>query len=122
MLQGISNLMGMMKNAQQLQAEAAKMQVRLKDVRVSASSPDGQLTAVVSGDQRLISLEIAPDRLAVAGVEPDAAAELEQGIVTTVNQALVLAREAAAREMSNLAEGMGVPGMQEMLARLGQGS
>ncbi|SFH71268.1 YbaB/EbfC family nucleoid-associated protein [Planctomicrobium piriforme] len=117
MFEALSNLAGLMKNAQQIQGRAQDMQQRLGEMRVEAASDDGTVRVVVTGELQLASLNIAPEALS----NPR---QLEEQIVATVNQAMTTAKEAAAQEMASLADGLGMPGMpglQQAMAKFGPG-
>jgi len=47
---------------------------------------------------------------------------LEDLIVTATNQAMDLAKQAAASEMSELAGGLGIPGLDDAIANFSSGS
>ncbi|WP_437205177.1 YbaB/EbfC family nucleoid-associated protein [Planctomicrobium sp. SH664] len=114
MFQGLSNLAGLMKNAQQMQARAQELKQRLGEVQVSASVGGGMVRVEATGDQKITSIHVDPSLL-------DDREMLEDLLLSGVNQALEQAREAAATEMSKLAEGLGIPGIEDALSRFGFG-
>jgi len=97
------NMNAMMKQAQKLQADMAKLQAELEAREFQASAGGGAVTAVVSGKQ-LKSLTIAPD-----AVDPDDVEMLCDLVLAAVNDALNQCEETTAREMQKLTGGM--PGL-----------
>lgn len=92
----------MLRQVQQMQAKMAKVQEELQTATVEAAAGGGAVKAVVTGDQRLVSVTI----------DPDAAGEVEmlQDLVTAaVNEALNKSRDLAAQRMQEVTAGMGLP-------------
>ena len=104
----------MMKQVQQMQAEMAAAQEKLKDEVVEASAGGGMVKARVSGDLRLLEVTIDPD---AAG--PDDVEMLQDMVVAAVNEALRSAQELASSKLGGIAGlggagglgGLGLPGM-----------
>jgi DNA-binding YbaB/EbfC family protein len=96
----------MMKQAQKLQAQMAKLQEDLANMTVEASSGGGAVTAVVSGQQQLVSIKIAPEV-----VDPEDVEMLQDMVLAAVNEAMAKAQEAAAKQMSSLTGGLNIPGL-----------
>ncbi len=99
-------LAGMMKQAQKMQAEMAKLQEEAAKKTVEASSGGGMITAVVNGKQQLISLKIEEDV-----VDPSDVEMLQDLIVAAVNEAMKQSQEMVSSEMSKLTAGMKIPGL-----------
>ena len=97
------NMNAMMKQAQKLQADMAKLQAELEAREFQASAGGGAVTAVVSGKQ-LKSLTISPD-----AVDPDDVEMLCDLVLAAVNDALNQCEETTAREMQKITGGM--PGL-----------
>jgi DNA-binding YbaB/EbfC family protein len=96
------NPMKMMQQMQKVQARIAKVQSQLENERVEASAGGGAITAVVTGQQKLVSIEIDPE---VAGdVEM-----LQDLVVVAVNDAMERSRELAAARMQEVTAGLGLP-------------
>ena len=115
MFKGLANIAEMMKKAAEIKARMAEMKQRLADLRMSGTAGDGAVTVVATGDQRLVSCQIAP---AVAGD----AARLEGLVLEAANQALSRAREEAAKQMVSLIgkpEVPGAPDFPDPMANLG---
>ena len=91
---------------QQMQKRLMKMQEELAEETVEATSGGGVVKAVVTGQQRLVSVEIDPD-----AVDPEDVEMLQDMIVVAVNDALTKAQELAAERLSSLTGGMRIPGL-----------
>ncbi|WP_437192570.1 YbaB/EbfC family nucleoid-associated protein [Planctomicrobium sp. SH527] len=103
-----------MKNLPLLQAKAQEMKSRLTDMRIEATSDCRLVTVVVSGELKVVSLSVSP-HLATETLR------MEILVRETTNVALVQAREAAAKEVAALAEGLGVPGLPQVMSKFGVG-
>ncbi len=95
------NMNAMMKQAQKLQADMAKLQAELEEREYTASAGGGAVTATVQG-KTLKTLSISPD-----AVDPDDVEMLCDLVLAAVNDALSQAEETNAREMGKLTGGMG---------------
>jgi nucleoid-associated protein EbfC len=91
---------------QQMQKRLMKMQEELANETVEATAGGGVVKAVVTGQQRLVSVEIDPD-----AVDPEDVEMLQDMIVVAVNDALTKAQELAAERLSSLTGGMRIPGL-----------
>src|SRR5258708_40250672 len=100
------NMIKMMKQAQDLQAKAAKLQADLAARQYTAEAAGGQIKAVATGEGQLVSLKIDPALL------KDDAEMLEDLIVTAVREAIDKGKADAAKELGKLMPaGMGgLPG------------
>jgi DNA-binding YbaB/EbfC family protein len=105
----------MMKQVQQMQAEMADAQEKLKDEVVEASAGGGMVKVKMSGDLRLLELTVDPE-----AVGPDDIEMLQDMILAAVNEALRSAQELAASKLGGIAGiggaggpggGLGLPGM-----------
>ena len=90
------NMMKMMKQAQELQAKAAKLQADLAQRQYEAEAAGGQIKAVATGEGQLVSLKIDPALL------KDDAEMLEDLIVTAVREAIDKGKADAAKELGKL--------------------
>jgi DNA-binding YbaB/EbfC family protein len=96
----------LLKQAQQMQAEMTQAQEALKDESVEASAGGGMVKVKMSGDLRLLGLEIDPE-----AVDPEEAELLADMVQAAVNEALRSAQELAASKMGGITGGMGAGGM-----------
>jgi DNA-binding YbaB/EbfC family protein len=101
------NMMKMMKQAQELQAKAAKLQADLAARHYEAEAGGGQIKAVANGEGLLVSLKIDP-----ALVKEGEAEMLEDLITMAVREAIEKGKTDAAKELGKLMPaGMGgLPG------------
>ncbi len=90
----------------QMQNRLMKMQEELAEETVEASSGGGVVKAVVTGQQKLVSIQIDP-----AAVDPDDVEMLQDLVVVAVNDALTKAQELAAQRLAGLTGGMKIPGL-----------
>jgi nucleoid-associated protein EbfC len=101
-MMGGGNPMKMLQQVQQMQARMAKVQKELEDETVEASAGGGAVKAVVTGQQKVVSVAIDPD---LAGdVEM-----LQDLVVAALNEALDRSREVAAQKMGAVTAGLGLP-------------
>jgi DNA-binding YbaB/EbfC family protein len=95
-----------MREAQKLQAEMARMQEEAKKKTVEATSGGGMVTVVASGAGEIISIKIEKDV-----VNPDDVEMLQDLTMAAVNEALRRAQEMVNSEMSKLTGGLQLPGL-----------
>ena len=99
---GMGNLAKM---AQQMQADMARAQQELDELRVEGSAGGGVVKAVVSGKLDIVSVTIDPEV-----VDPDDLDDLQDLVVAAVADAQTNAKAAADEKMNKIAGGMGLPG------------
>jgi len=92
----------LLKQAQQMQAEMTQAQEALKEESVEASAGGGMVKVKMSGDLRLLGLEIDPE-----AVDPEETELLADMVQAAVNEALRSAQELAASKMGGITGGMG---------------
>jgi DNA-binding YbaB/EbfC family protein len=92
-----------MQQIQQLQEQMLKAQEELKNEQVTGSAGGGAVTVEVSGDQRILSVELDAD-LVVEGDQE----LLQDLILAAVNQGLEESRKLAESKLGPLA-GKGLP-------------
>ena len=100
------NMNNLMKQAQQMQKRMLDIQEELAARTVEATVGGGMVTAVVNGQQELMSLTISPEV-----VDPDDIEMLEDLIVAAVNEARHQAQELMTQEMTKLTGGVKIPGL-----------
>lgn len=100
------NMGNLMKQAQRMQAEMARVQEELRDEKVEASAGGGMVKVTISGDLQILSVSIDP-----AAVDPDDVAMLEDIIAAATNEALRQAQELAGNKMAAVSGGMNIPGL-----------
>ena len=90
----------------QMQNRLVKIQEELATKTVEATAGGGVVKAVVTGQQKLVSVEID-----ASAVDPEDVEMLQDLIVVAVNDALTKAQELASKELSSLTGGMKIPGL-----------
>ena len=95
-----------MREAQKLQAEMAKLQEEAKKKTVEATAGGGMVTIVANGGGKIISIKIEKEV-----VNPDDVEMLQDLILAAVNEALRRAQEMVNSEMSKLTGGLQLPGL-----------
>jgi hypothetical protein len=100
---GMANLQRM---AMQMQQAVERVKRELAEARVDGSAGGGVVKAVVTGDQRLVSVTIDP-----SAVDPADVDMLQDLIVAAVNDGLRAARELGDAKMAAVTGGLRVPGM-----------
>ena len=98
---GMGNLAKM---AQQMQADMARAQQELDELRVEGTAGGGVVKAVVSGKLDIVSVTIDPEV-----VDPDDLDDLQDLVVAAVADAQTNAKAAAEEKMNKIAGGMGLP-------------
>lgn len=96
----------LMKQAQKMQEQLAVAQQELASRRFEGTAGGGVVTAVVSGAQELLEVEIDP-----SVVDPDDTEMLQDLIVAAVNQAMKAAVDAAGDQLGGLTGGLDLGGL-----------
>lgn len=100
------NLGGMMKQAQALQDQLAKLKDEVASKTVTASAGGGMVEATVNGAQEIISIRIDPEVMKDQDVDM-----LQDLVISATNEALRKSRELMADELKGLTGGMQIPGL-----------
>ena len=100
------NMMKMLKQAQELQGKAQKLQTELAAREYTSESGGGAVKVVANGEGHLISLKISPEAAKSGDAEM-----LEDLIVTAVREAVDKGKKEAQAEMGKLTSGLGLPGL-----------
>ena len=103
---GGMNQAAMMKQAQKMQQEMLRMQEEMENKTYSATSGGGMVTAEVSGKHQLVNLTIKEE-----AVDPDDVDMLQDMIIAAVNEAMRIADNDAANNMSRLTGGLYLGGL-----------
>ena len=101
----MKNLGSMVKQAQKLQAQMAKLQEELAERTVTASSGGGMVQVVANGRPQIVSVVIEKEV-----VDPEDVEMLQDLILAAVNDALGKSQEMVSGEMNKLTGGMKLPG------------
>ena len=96
----------LLKQAQQMQAEMAKVQEELRGETVEASAGGGMVKVTMSGDLQIRAIEISPE-----AIDPEEAELLQDMVTAAVSEALRSAQELASSRLGGVAGGGGLPGL-----------
>ena len=96
------DIQGLMKQAQQMQAEMLEAQEKLKDEVVEASAGGGMVKVKMGGDMTLREIVIDPE-----AIDPEDAEMLQEMVQAAVNEGLRAAQELASSKMGGIAGGGG---------------
>jgi nucleoid-associated protein EbfC len=94
------------RQAQKMQAQIAKVQEEIGNKKVEASTGGGVVTAVVNGKQELLDIKIDREVL-----NPDDVELLQEMIVGAVNQAMKTAGDMMDTEVEKITGGLSIPGL-----------
>ncbi|HEY8502610.1 MAG TPA: YbaB/EbfC family nucleoid-associated protein [Solirubrobacterales bacterium] len=96
------DIQGLMKQAQQMQAEMLEAQEKLKDEVVEASAGGGMVKVKMGGDMTLREIVIDPE-----AIDPEEAEMLQEMVQAAVNEGLRAAQELASSKMGGITGGLG---------------
>jgi hypothetical protein len=102
---GQPNMQQMLKQAQKMQADMARVQEELKDETVEASVGGGAVKVTMTGD-----LTVSAVAIDAAAVDLEDITMLEDLVAAAVNEALRQAQDLANRKMQAVTGGLGLPG------------
>ncbi|MGI6120211.1 MAG: YbaB/EbfC family nucleoid-associated protein [Desulfosporosinus sp.] len=100
------NMSQILKQAQKMQENMARIQEELLTKTVEASSGGGVVQVVVSGKMELVELKIKPE-----AVDPEDIEMLEDLVKAAINEGLRKAQEMANNEIGKLTGGLKIPGL-----------
>ncbi|HHW30900.1 MAG TPA: YbaB/EbfC family nucleoid-associated protein [Clostridiaceae bacterium] len=104
---GGGNINQLMKQAQKMQKDMARLQEELENKTVEVTAGGGAVTVVATGKKEIKEIAIKPEV-----VDPEDVEMLQDLILAAVNEALRKADELANSEMSKITGGLGnLPGM-----------
>lgn len=95
----------LLRQAQQLQNKLAKAQEELASMIVEGSSGGGVVKVVMTGQQKVQSVKVAPE-----AVNPQEVELLEDMIMAAINDALQRSQEMAQKKLSAVS-GIKIPGL-----------
>ena len=100
------NMQKLMKQAQKMQQDMAKVQEELRNTEVEGSSGGGMVRVVANGSGEILSLDINPEI-----IDPDDHEMLEDLVLAAVKDALAAAGALSAEKMGRVTGGVNMPGM-----------
>jgi DNA-binding YbaB/EbfC family protein len=101
----------MMAQVQQMQEQMAAQQDALATETLSVTAGGGAITVVITGHQRLQSIEIEPELL-----DPEEIDLLQDMLIAAINSAIEQSQAMAAERMEGLTGGLGI---NDLLGGLG---
>ena len=100
------NLNKLMKQAQKMQEQVAKMQADLEEKTVEVQAGGGKVTVVANGAGEIVSIKI--DK---AIVDPSDVEFLQEIVLSGVKSAIEQGKALAQSEMTKITGGLGMPGL-----------
>ena len=100
------NMQQMLKQAQRMQANIAKLQEELEAREYEASAGGGMVNVRANGKKELLSIEIKPE-----AVDPEDVEMLQDLVISAVNEALRQADDAMSSRMNSFTSGLNIPGL-----------
>lgn len=100
------NIGKLIKEAKKMQEMASRIQEKLKDERIEATSGGGMVKAIVNGNQEIISIEIEKEV-----VNPNDIEMLESLIIAAINEAMRKSKELLLEEFGKITGGLPIPGL-----------
>ena len=100
------NMANIMKQAQAMQQQMAKLQEEAATKTVTGSAGGGMVTVTANGAMQLVSITIDPEAVKAGDVEL-----LQDVVMAASNDALKKAHEMMAEQMKSLTGGLNVPGL-----------
>ena len=94
------------KMLKKMQDRLVKTQEKLADETVEVSIGGGAITVVANGQQKILSVRLAPEV-----VDPDDVEMLEDLIVAAINDAQDQAQELASKRLGAITGGLNIPGL-----------
>jgi DNA-binding YbaB/EbfC family protein len=102
----MKNLGSIMKQAQKMQAQIAKVQEELAQKTVEASAGGGMITVTANGKQEILSIKIDTEVVDAKDIEM-----LQDLVVAAINEALRKSQEMVSEEMRKITGGLQIPGL-----------
>ena len=101
---------GLASQIQAMQQQMVDTQESLGDETVEVSAGGGAVKVVMTGHQKMVSIELEPDI-----VDPEDIDMLQDLIVSAVNQAVEASQELAAEKMGSVTGGLNIPGLSGLM-------
>jgi DNA-binding YbaB/EbfC family protein len=102
----LGNMANLMKQAQAMQAQMAKVQEETATKTVTGSAGGGMVTVTANGAMEITNVLINPD--AVKDADADM---LQDAVLAASNEALKKAKQMMADHMKSVTGGMNIPGL-----------
>ncbi|HEV2173974.1 MAG TPA: YbaB/EbfC family nucleoid-associated protein [Nitrospira sp.] len=102
----LGNMANIMKQAQAMQAQMAKLQEEAATQTVMGTAGGGVVTVTANGAMEIVNILIDPEALKSADAEM-----LQDVVMAASNDALKKARQMMADQMKSVTGGMNIPGL-----------
>ena len=99
-------MQSMIKQAQKMQEEMAKIQAELEEREYTVTAGGGAVEVLISGKKEIKSVTLKPEI-----VDPEDIEMLQDLIAAAVNEAIRTVEDTSAKEMEKVTGGLNVPGM-----------
>jgi hypothetical protein len=103
---GAGNMNNMIKQAQKMQDDIAKVQKELEEKEYDVTSGGGAVEVCITGKRLIKSISLQPEV-----VDPDDIEMLQDLLVAAVNESVRKVDEIYEQEMSKITGGMSMPGL-----------
>lgn len=103
---GAGNMNNMIKQAQKMQEDMAKLQEELEQRTYDVTSGGGMVKVTITGKREIKSIELSPE-----AVDPEDIEMLQDMIVAAVNEAIRKVNDVSESEMSKITQGFSMPGL-----------
>lgn len=115
-LSALSNLGSIMQQAKEVGAKMQAAQQRLQQEHVTGQDPQGLAQVVMTGAGQTISVQLDPALVAAGDL-----VKIQSLLVIAINAAQDRTRALQTEAMAGAAEGLPLPGIADMLGKLGVG-
>lgn len=102
----LGNMANLMKQAQAMQAQMAKLQEEAATKTVTGTAGGGMVSVTANGGMEIVSVVINPEAVKSGDVDM-----LQDLVLAAANDALKKARQMMADEMKSVTGGMNIPGL-----------
>lgn len=101
---GPQNMQAMLKQAQKMQEDMAKLQAELEERTYEVTVGGGAVKSVINGKKEVVALEIKPEV-----VDPDDVEMLQDLIISAINEGIRKADAESEAEINKITGGMKLP-------------
>jgi nucleoid-associated protein EbfC len=102
----LGNMANLMKQAQAMQAQMAKLQEEAATKTVTGTAGGGMVSVTANGGMEIVSVVINPEAVKTGDVDM-----LQDLVLAAFNDALKKARQMMADQMKSVTGGMNIPGL-----------
>jgi nucleoid-associated protein EbfC len=102
----LGNMANLMKQAQAMQAQMAKLQEEAATKTVTGTAGGGMVSVTANGGMEIVSVVINPEAVKTGDVDM-----LQDLVLAASNDALKKARQMMADQMKSVTGGMNIPGL-----------